>query len=82
MLGIIAGATYGGVPDSSLGFGSAWNGTPNGLEEYGPAHNDTLMVLDETSLMPTDQRGRPLAFGEALMRLMQGQGKKRHGLSG
>ena len=80
VLGIIAGATYGGVPDSSLGFGSAWNGTPNGLEEYGPAHNDTLMVLDETSLMPTDQKGRPLAFGEALMRLMQGQGKKRHGL--
>jgi hypothetical protein len=36
------------------------------------------MVLDETSLMPTDQKGRPLAFGEALMRLMQGQGKKRH----
>ncbi len=80
VLGIVAGATYGGVPDSSLGFGSAWNGTPNGLEEYGPAHSDTLMVLDETSLMPTDQKGRPLAFGEALMRLMQGQGKKRHGL--
>ena len=57
VFGIIAGATYGGVPDSSLGFGSAWNGTPNGLEEYGPAHNDTLMVLDETSLMPTDQKG-------------------------
>ena len=81
VLGIVAGATYGGLPGSSLGFGSAWNGTPNGLEEYGPAHNDTLMVLDETSLMPTDQKGRPLAFGEALMRLMQGQGKKRHGLS-
>jgi hypothetical protein len=79
--GIIAGATYGGVPRSTLGFGSAWNGTPNGLEEYGPAHNDTLMVLDETSLMPTDQKGRPLAFGEALMRLMQGQGKKRYGQS-
>ena len=78
---IIAGATYGGVPHSSLGFGSAWNGTPNGLEEYGPAHNDTLMVLDETSLLPNDQKGRPLAFGEALMRLMQGQGKKRYGLS-
>jgi putative DNA primase/helicase len=77
---IIAGATFGGVPDSSLGFGSAWNGTPNGLEEYAPAHNDTLMVLDETSLLPNDQKGRPLAFGEALMRLMQGQGKKRHGL--
>ena len=76
--GVIAGATHGGVPGSSLGFGSAWNGTPNGLEEYGPAHNDTLMVLDETSHMPTDQKGRPLAFGEALMRLMQGQGKKRH----
>ena len=81
VLGIVAGATFGGVPDSSLGFGSAWNGTPNGLEEYGPAHNDTLMVLDETSLLPNDQKGRPLAFGEALMRLMQGQGKKRHGLS-
>ncbi len=80
VFGIIAGATYGGVPDSIVGFGSAWNGTPNGLEEYGLALNDTLMVLDETSLMPTDQKGRPLAFGEALMRLMQGQGKKRHGL--
>jgi hypothetical protein len=78
VFGIIAGATYGGVPGSSLGFGSAWNGTPNGLEEYGPAHNDTLMVLDDTSLMPTDQKARPLAFGEALMRLMQGQGKKRY----
>ena len=78
---IIAGATYGGVAHSTLGFGSAWNGTPNGLEEYGPAHNDTLMVLDETALMPTDPKGRPLAFGEALMRLMQGQGKKRHGQS-
>ena len=53
----------------------------NGLEEYGPAHNDTLIILDETSLMPTDQKGRPLAFGEALMRLMQGQGKKRNGLA-
>ena len=77
---VIAGATFGGVPDSSLGFGSAWNGTPNGLEEYGPAHNDTLMVLDETSLLPNDQKGRQLAFGEALMRLTQRQGKKRHGL--
>jgi hypothetical protein len=64
--GIIAGATYGGVPESSLGFGSAWNGTPNGLEEYGPALHDTLVVLDDTSLLPTDPKGRPLAFGEAL----------------
>jgi hypothetical protein len=79
--GVVAGATYGGVPDSSLGFGSAWNGTPNGLEEYGPALNDTLIFLDETSFMPSDPKGRPLAFGEALMRLMQGQGKKRYGLS-
>jgi hypothetical protein len=78
VLAVVAGATYGGIPESSLGFGSAWNGTPNGLEEYGPAHHDTLMVLDETSLLPTDQNGRPLAFGAALMRLMQGQGKKRH----
>ena len=78
VLGVVAGATYGGILGSSLGFGSAWNGTPNGLEEYGPALHDTLMVLDETSLLPTDQNGRPLAFGAALMRLMQGQGKKRH----
>ena len=81
VLGVVAGATHGGVPRSSLGFGSAWNGTPNGLEEYGPALNDTLMVLDDTSLLPTDQRGRTMSFGEALMRLMQGQGKKRHGQS-
>src|SRR5271156_5497391 len=66
---IIAGATYGGLPSSTLGFGSAWNGTPNGLEEYPPAHNQTLMVLDETSMMPTDEKGRPMSFGEALMRL-------------
>ncbi len=79
--GVVAGATYGGLPGSSLGFGSAWNGTPNGLEEYGPALNDTLIFLDETSFMPSDPKGRPLAFGEALMRLMQGQGKKRYGLS-
>ena len=76
---IIAGATHGGVPGSTLGFGSAWNGTPNGLEEYPPAHKDTLMGLDETGLMPTDPKGRVLSFGEALMRLMQGQGKKRFG---
>jgi hypothetical protein len=82
VLGIVAGATYGGVPDSSLGFGSAWSGTPNGLEEYAPALNDTLMVLDETSLLPIDpKKGRPLAFGEALMRSTQGQGKKRYGES-
>jgi hypothetical protein len=47
------------------------------LEEYPPAHNRTLTVLDETSLMPSDEKGRVLSFGEALMRLMQGQGKKR-----
>jgi hypothetical protein len=77
--GVIAGATWGGVPNSTVGFGSAWSGTPNGLEEYGPALNDTLMVLDETSLLPTDPKGKqPLAFGEATMRLMQGQGKKRY----
>ena len=81
VLAVVAGATFGGVADSSLGFGSAWNGTPNGLEEYGIAHNDTLMVLDETSLLPNDQKGRPLAFGEAVMRVMQRQGKKRHGQS-
>jgi uncharacterized protein DUF927 len=81
VVAVLAGATFGGDLDSSLGFGSAWNGTPNGLEEYGPAHNDTLMVLDETSLLPTDQRGRTLAFGEGLLRLTQRQGKKRHGLS-
>ena len=78
---VIAGATWGGVPHSTLGFGSAWNGTPNGLEEYGPALNDTLMILDETSLLPTDQKGKPLAFGEAVMRLRQGQGKKRYQLA-
>jgi uncharacterized protein (DUF927 family) len=77
VFGIIAGATWGGIPDSTIGFGSAWNGTPNGLEEYAPAHNETLMVLDETSLMPTDEKGCVLSFGEALMGLMQGQGKKR-----
>jgi Domain of unknown function (DUF927) len=77
VFGIIAGATWGGNPDSTIGFGCAWNGTPNGLEEYPPAHNQTLMVLDETSLMPTDEKGRVLSFGEALMRLKQGQGKKR-----
>jgi uncharacterized protein (DUF927 family) len=77
VFGIIAGATWGGNPDSTIGFGSAWNGTPNGLEEYAPAHHQTLMVLDETSLMPTDEKGRVLSFGEALMRLKQGQGKKR-----
>ena len=77
VFGIVAGATWGGIPDSTIGFGSTWNGTPNGLEEYAPAHHQTLMVLDETSLMPTDEKGRVLLFGEALMRLMQGQGKKR-----
>jgi Domain of unknown function (DUF927) len=77
VFGIIAGATWGGNPDSSLGFGCAWNGTPNGLEEYPPAHNQALIVLDETSLMPTDEKGRVLSFGEALMRLKQGQGKER-----
>jgi putative DNA primase/helicase len=76
-VGVVAGAAWGGNPDSSLGFGSAWNGTVNGLEEYAPAHHQTLMVLDETSLMPTDEKGRMMSFGEALMRLMQGQGKKR-----
>jgi len=77
VFGIVAGATWGGDPDSSLGFSCAWNGTPNGLEEYPPAHNHTLTVLDETSLMPSDEKGRVLSFGEALMRLRQGQGKKR-----
>lgn len=80
VFGIIAGATWGGVLGSTLGFGSAWNGTPNGLEECPPAHKDTLTVLDEIGLMPSDQKGRPLAFGEALMRLAQGQSKKRFGL--
>ena len=81
VFGIIVGMALGGIPDSTLGFGSAWNGTPNGLEDYGPALKDTACILDETSLMPTDPRGRTLAFGEALMRLRQGQGKKRYGLS-
>jgi hypothetical protein len=80
VFGIIAGATWGGVPGSTLGFGSAWNGTPNGLEEYPPAHKNTLMILDETGLMPSDSKGRVLSFGEALMRLAQGQGKKRFGV--
>jgi putative DNA primase/helicase len=77
-VGIVAGATWGGNPDSSLGFGCSWNGTPNGLEEYAPAHHQTLMHFDETSLMPTDDKGKVMSFGEALMRLSQGQGKKRY----
>ena len=81
VFGIAAGATWGGDPDSSLGFGCAWNGTTNGLEEYPPAHNHTFMVFDETSMMPTDEKGRVLSFGEALMRLTQGQGKKRFNIS-
>ena len=49
-------------------------------DKYGPALNDTLMVLDETSLLLSDAKGKPLSFGEAVMRLMQGQGKKRYQL--
>ena len=64
-------------PGSSLGFGSAWNGTPNGLEEYGPAHNDTLMVsLDETSHMPTDQKGRPVGVWRGAYAVDAGAGQE------
>ncbi len=33
-VGIVAGATWGGNPDSSLGFGCSWNGTPNGIVTF------------------------------------------------
>jgi Domain of unknown function (DUF927) len=73
---VVAGANWGGDPRSDLGFATSWNGTPNGLEEYPPALHQTLMILDETALLPT-ANGRPLLFAEALMRLAQGQSKKR-----
>ena len=61
--GMLSGSVWGCRRDagnSEIGFGETWNSTDNKIEVTALAHNDSLLILDETTLAGgSDQKACP-----------------------
>ena len=73
-LALAAGSVWGG--GGPLGFGHTWRSTANALEMLAAGHDDGLVVLDELSLISSDEAGT------AAYALAAGQSKGRSQTSG
>jgi len=73
-LAFAAGSVWGG--GGPLGFGHTWRSTANALEMLAAGHDDGLVVLDELSLISTDEAGT------AAYALAAGQSKGRSQTTG
>ena len=73
-LAFAAGSVWGG--GGPLGFGHTWRSTANALEMLAAGHDDGLVVLDELSLISSDEAGT------AAYALAAGQSKGRSQTSG
>lgn len=77
---MVAGSIWGCHRDSVLkekGFAESWNTTGNELERTAQAHNDALLILDETNLAGGNEKERAQAVLGGAFRLSENMQKGR-----
>jgi Domain of unknown function (DUF927) len=77
---MVAGSVWGchtGTGDREIGFAETWHTTVNQVEVTALAHNDCLLILDETTLAGSDDRERAQVVTTVVMRLSQLREKQR-----
>jgi hypothetical protein len=77
---MVAGSVWGcntGTGDREIGFAETWHSTANKVEITALAHNDCLLILDETTLAGSDDRSRAQVVITVTMTLAQQREKQR-----
>ena len=77
---MVAGSVWGchtGTGNREIAFAETWHTTANEVEITALAHNDCLLILDETSLAGSDDRERAQVVINVTMRLAQLREKQR-----
>jgi putative DNA primase/helicase len=77
---MVAGSVWGchtGTGSREIGFAETWHTTANQVEITALAHNDCLLILDETTLAGSDDRERAQVVTTVVMRLSQLREKQR-----
>jgi putative DNA primase/helicase len=77
---MVAGSVWGchtGEHNREIGFAETWNSTANQLEITALAHNDCILILDETGLAGSDDRSRAQVVLTVIMSLTQLREKER-----
>jgi putative DNA primase/helicase len=77
---MVAGSVWGchtGKGDQEIGFAETWHTSANQVEITALAHNDCLLILDETSLAGSDDRSRAQVVITVTMALAQQREKQR-----
>jgi putative DNA primase/helicase len=77
---MVAGSVWGcntGTGDREIGFAETWHTTASQVEITALAHNDCLLILDETTLAGSDDRSRAQVVITVTMTLAQLREKQR-----
>jgi putative DNA primase/helicase len=77
---MVAGSAWGchtGTGNGKIGFAETWHTTANQVEITALAHNDCLLILDETTLAGSDDRERAQVVTTVVIRLSQLREKQR-----
>jgi hypothetical protein len=78
--GMLSGSVWGCRRDagnSEIGFSETWNSTDNKIEVTALAHNDCLLILDETTLAGGNDQKRAQVVTNVVMTLSQQNEKQR-----
>jgi putative DNA primase/helicase len=75
---MVAGSVWGCHTQPDLGFLESWNTTAAEAEITALAHNDGLLILDETKKAGATDAKRAEVIMDVIMRLAEQQEKKRH----
>jgi putative DNA primase/helicase len=77
---MVAGSVWGchtGAGNQDIGFAESWHTTANQVEVTALAHNDCLLILDETTLAGSNDRSRAETVITVIMTLTQQREKER-----
>jgi hypothetical protein len=77
---MVAGSVWGchrGAGNLEIGFAESWNSTANQIEVTALAHNDSILILDETTLAGPDDRKRAEVVTTVVMALAEQSEKQR-----
>ena len=77
---MVAGSVWGchrGAGNPEIGFAESWNSTGGKIEVTALAHNDSLLILDETTLAGPDDKKRAEVVTSVVMALAQQTEKQR-----
>jgi putative DNA primase/helicase len=80
MAGMVGGSVWGchrGAGNPEIGFAESWNSTAHQIEVTALAHNDSILILDETTLAGPDDRKRAEVVTAVVMALAQQNEKQR-----